>query len=102
VGARAERRSELERCGLWVQRLRQNLHDRSVVSVLIRRESHESGEPEGILRNASTAGVELCLGKIGLCGKSIAEEPLDAQEIVVAGAGISGLCCAYELNAQRP
>jgi len=44
------------------------------------------------LRTAAAAGVELCLAK-----SVLASTPSRRKNIVVAGAGISGLCCAYEL-----
>ena len=44
------------------------------------------------LRNTAAAGVELCLA-----GSVFANAPSTRKKIVVAGAGISGLCCAYEL-----
>jgi monoamine oxidase len=59
------------------------------------------------LRNAATAGVELCLAgsafasapSTGMTGPA-SSLPINAsrrKKVVVAGAGISGLCCAYEL-----
>src|ERR1700728_540102 len=44
------------------------------------------------LRNVAAAGVEL-----SLAGSALADATSRRKKIVVAGAGISGLCCAYEL-----
>jgi monoamine oxidase len=58
------------------------------------------------LRNAATAGVEVCLaGSAFASAPSTGTGPANPspnspsrrKKIVVAGAGISGLCCAYEL-----
>ncbi len=59
------------------------------------------------LRNAATAGVELYLAGSAVANASSAgvtgpanpspSSPSTRKKIVVAGAGISGLCCAYEL-----
>ena len=57
-----------------------------------RIEIDDYGEQKRIPENAATAGVELCLAS-----SVFAYSPSSRKKIVVAGAGISGLCCAYEL-----
>ena len=50
------------------------------------------------LRTAAAAGVELCLAGSALSDATASPtSPSRRKKIVVAGAGISGLCCAYEL-----
>jgi monoamine oxidase len=49
------------------------------------------------LRNAATTGVELCLARSAFAANPSPNSPSTRKKIVVAGAGISGLCCAYEL-----
>jgi monoamine oxidase len=49
------------------------------------------------LRDAATAGVELCLAGSALAANPSPKSPSTRKKVVVAGAGISGLCCAYEL-----
>ena len=58
------------------------------------------------LSNAATAGVELCLAgsafanapSAGVTGPATSpNSPSMRKKVIVAGAGISGLCCAYEL-----
>jgi monoamine oxidase len=44
------------------------------------------------LAGAATAGVELCLARSAFANVSATR-----KKIIVAGAGITGLCCAYEL-----
>src|SRR6202167_3330549 len=44
------------------------------------------------LRTVAAAGVEL-----SLAGSALADATSRRKKIIVAGAGISGLCCAYEL-----
>jgi monoamine oxidase len=49
------------------------------------------------LRNAATAGVELCLAGSAFAANPSPNIPATRKKVVVAGARISGLCCAYEL-----
>jgi len=49
------------------------------------------------LRNAAAAGAELCLAGPALAAIPSPNSPSTRKKIIVAGAGISGLCCAYEL-----
>jgi monoamine oxidase len=51
------------------------------------------------LRTVAAAGVELSLAGSALAEatSTVVKEPARRKKIVVAGAGISGLCCAYEL-----
>ena len=51
------------------------------------------------LRTVAAAGVELSLPGSALAEATspVVKEPARRKKIVVAGAGISGLCCAYEL-----
>jgi len=49
------------------------------------------------LRNAATAGVKLCLAGSAFATNQLPKNPSTRKRVVVAGAGISGLCCAYEL-----
>jgi monoamine oxidase len=49
------------------------------------------------LRSAVTAGVELSLAGSALATARAPDSPSIRKKIIVAGAGISGLCCAYEL-----
>jgi monoamine oxidase len=49
------------------------------------------------LRTVAAAGVELSLAGSALADATSVVKPARRKKIVVAGAGISGLCCAYEL-----
>jgi monoamine oxidase len=49
------------------------------------------------LSNAATAGAELCLAGSAFANAPAPNRPSTRKKIIVAGAGISGLCCAYEL-----
>jgi monoamine oxidase len=49
------------------------------------------------LRNAATAGVQLRLAASAFANSPAPSSPSSRKKIIVAGAGISGLCCAYEL-----
>ncbi|MGC1521156.1 MAG: FAD-dependent oxidoreductase, partial [Steroidobacteraceae bacterium] len=50
------------------------------------------------LRTVAAAGVELTLAGSALAeATSPRARPSTRKKVVVAGAGISGLCCAYEL-----
>jgi monoamine oxidase len=49
------------------------------------------------LRTVAVAGVELTLAGSVLVDATSVVKPARRKKIVVAGAGISGLCCAYEL-----
>jgi monoamine oxidase len=48
------------------------------------------------LKTVAAAGVELSLAGAAPASPSAAS-PLKRKQVIVAGAGISGLCCAYEL-----
>jgi monoamine oxidase len=51
------------------------------------------------LRTVAAAGVELSLaGSVLADATSVVKGPATRKKVVVAGAGISGLCCAYELE----
>jgi monoamine oxidase len=49
------------------------------------------------LGSAATTGVQLSLAGSAFANASSPNRPSTRKKIVVAGAGISGLCCAYEL-----
>lgn len=48
-------------------------------------------------RDAATVGAELCLAGSAFAANPSPSRPSTRKKIIVAGAGISGLCCAYEL-----
>src|SRR5277367_5687942 len=51
------------------------------------------------LRTVAAAGVELSMaGSVLADATSVVKGPATRKKVVVAGAGISGLCCAYELE----
>jgi len=47
------------------------------------------------LSSAATAGAELCLAGSALANVPAPNRASTRKKIIVAGAGISGLCCAY-------
>ncbi len=49
------------------------------------------------MSSAATAGAELCLAGSALANVPAPNRASTRKKIIVAGAGISGLCCAYEL-----
>jgi monoamine oxidase len=49
------------------------------------------------LSNAAAAGAQLCLTGSAFANAPSPARPSISRKIIVAGAGITGLCCAYEL-----